>query len=96
LFLGKQFIVQTLNVISKLFRLIFDFGRTLPFSRFYGEAAGSAVTISLKHNIAVRAVNRVELQTNLLKNGANLRQRFRRIPGLADKYAPKEKREYLS
>ncbi len=55
-----------------------------------GEAAGAAAALSLKHNIAVREVNRVELQTTLLENGANLGQRFRRIPGLADKYAPKE------
>jgi hypothetical protein len=51
-----------------------------------GEAAGAAAAISLKNNIRMRDVDRIELQTHLLDGGANLGQMFRKIPGLDDKY----------
>jgi hypothetical protein len=47
-----------------------------------GQAAGTAAAISLKHNITPRKVDRVELQTALLKDKFDLGQRFREIPGV--------------
>ena len=51
-----------------------------------GEAAGTAAAISLKHDIRMRDVDRVELQSALLDNGANLGHMYRIIPGLDKKY----------
>ncbi len=48
-----------------------------------GEAAGTAAAISLRRNILPRRVDRLELQQTLLRNGVNLGQQFRKIPGLA-------------
>ncbi len=47
-----------------------------------GEAAGIASALSLKHNISPRKVDRVELQKALIKNGGNIGQALRPIPGL--------------
>lgn len=47
-----------------------------------GEAAGTAAAISLKNNIVPRQVDRLELQTELLRNNCNLGQSFRKIPGI--------------
>ncbi len=47
-----------------------------------GEAAGTAAAISLKNNVTPRNVDRVELQKTLIKNGCNIGQGMREIPGL--------------
>ena len=49
-----------------------------------GEAAGTATAISLSKAIRPREVDRLELQTELLKSGVNIGQNFRAIPGLED------------
>lgn len=46
-----------------------------------GEAAGTATVLSLKHNIAPRKVERVELQKILIRNKCDLGQGKRKIPG---------------
>ena len=51
-----------------------------------GEAAGTAAAISLKNDIKMRDVDRVELQSALLDNGANLGHMYRTIPGIDKKY----------
>ncbi len=51
-----------------------------------GEAAGAAAAISLRHNLRMRDIDRVELQSMLLDNGANLGQAYRTISGLDEKY----------
>ncbi len=47
-----------------------------------GEAAGTAMTISLKENITPRTVNVTKLQNELVANNVNLGQNFRQIPGV--------------
>ena len=47
-----------------------------------GQAAGTAAALSLKHGVAPRKVDRKELQGNLVADGMNLGQQFRKIPGL--------------
>ncbi len=47
-----------------------------------GESAGTAAALSLRHGVAPRQVDRLELQGTLLANGVNLGQRYRAIPGL--------------
>jgi hypothetical protein len=49
-----------------------------------GEAAGTATSISLQHDIPPRQVDRIELQKTLLGNGVNLGQAHRAIPGVTD------------
>jgi hypothetical protein len=48
-----------------------------------GEAAGTAVALSLQHGISPRKVDRVELQRSLVRNGGNIGQELRKIPGLS-------------
>lgn len=47
-----------------------------------GEAAGTAAAISIVKDIPVRKVDRIALQTELILNGVNLGQKYRKIPGL--------------
>ena len=47
-----------------------------------GQAAGTAAAISLKDQVAPRKVDRVELQTQLLKDGCDIGQNFYEIPGV--------------
>ena len=47
-----------------------------------GQAAGTATALSLKQDIPPRKVDRVELQTELLRNKFDLGQRFRDLPGI--------------
>lgn len=52
-----------------------------------GEAAGTAAALSLKHKLAPRKVDRIELQGALIANGVNLGQQFRVIPGVTQTVA---------
>ncbi|OGV49709.1 MAG: FAD-dependent oxidoreductase [Lentisphaerae bacterium GWF2_44_16] len=54
-----------------------------------GEAAGIAAAISLKQNITPRKVNRIDLQTEMLKCNCNIGQTFREIPGIDKNLIPK-------
>ncbi len=47
-----------------------------------GEAAGHAMALSLKHGIAPRNVDRMQLQRRLIDAGCNLGQSEREIPGV--------------
>ncbi|RMD73690.1 MAG: FAD-dependent oxidoreductase [Lentisphaerae bacterium] len=47
-----------------------------------GEAAGTAMAISLKKQIQPRDLDRLELQNMLIANGVNLGQHLRQIPGI--------------
>jgi hypothetical protein len=47
-----------------------------------GEAAGTAVAMSLNDNVSPRKVDVSKLQRQLVKNGYNIGQRFRKIPAL--------------
>lgn len=47
-----------------------------------GEAAGTAIALSLRHSIPPRKVDRVELQGALVAAGGNIGQNLREIPGL--------------
>lgn len=49
-----------------------------------GEAAGTAVAMSLKANCTPRNIDVGALQRQLVKNGYNIGQRFRKIPALAE------------
>lgn len=49
-----------------------------------GEAAGTAMCISLFENILPREVDRIKLQRELIANKVNLGQMFRTIPGVTD------------
>lgn len=49
-----------------------------------GEAAGTATALSLKHDIAPRKVDRLEIQQTLLANGGSLALGERKIPGLKE------------
>ena len=48
-----------------------------------GEAAGTAIALSLRHNVVPRKVDRREIQQTLIRNGGNLGQKLRDIPGLS-------------
>ncbi len=54
-----------------------------------GQAAGIATALSLKQGITPRKVNRLDLQRQLLADGMNLGQKYRKIPGLNDAPARK-------
>ena len=56
-----------------------------------GQAAGTAMAISLRQNITPRKINRIELQNELIKNQYNLGQIFRDIPGVDKKLAKSTK-----
>lgn len=49
-----------------------------------GEAAGTAVCMSMDKGITPRELNRIELQKELIANGVNLGQSMRAIPGVTD------------
>jgi hypothetical protein len=47
-----------------------------------GQAAGTATAISLKNSITPRQVDRIELQTQLLKDGCEIGQTYFDVPGI--------------